>query len=916
MIDVVRFPVKRFDRPSARRMVLKPVALRIGCCVLWLSLLLLSSVNAAEPNQSRRRASRDATALLQSTKMVRELAEAELIKMVPAQSGLHYVDCPNCSRGRQENQLTWSPDRPDELTCQFCDHKYPSDQYPMSQNVTVKSPLGELVHFPYWADASGYRHFFQAKRDDKVREFLAQQARDLAALYVETNDKSYARRAALIVDRFAQVFPNWCYHYDYPFRQKEIYDGAILPSQYRSGFRTARWTWWAYSDIPTPLIQAYEGIRDSGALEDLSKERGMDVAARIEKDLIRNACDQVLANPDLLTNMSPTAWRSLIAAGKAIREPNYVHEPVRRLRRFAESQFFYDGMWSEGSPDYGSQSVGGLDQVLQALDGYSDPPGYVDSIDGTRFDSIKMSTSFPVLNQARDVLSKLRLPNGRPVPIHDTWSTSQRGKTGKTEPYLLPAVGHACLGGGTAEEQTQFHLAWSGGYGHSHGDNLSLMLFANGQEVLSDIGYTHTAYRAWTLATAAHNTVVIDGKNQELGGIDAPTDGNLEFYDSMDQRVQIVRATGQRAYPNLARTYVRTLVVVKIGEGRYYAVDVFDVEGGKTHDYFLHGDADREAIVRSDLSLMPLPTLLPKDFQWTPTVNEGETSRIRTPYYAYGYFRGLKSAPVSANAKVPITFGSADREGANLRVTLLPESDAQLVLGTNPSIRQAGEDDAKLEQFQRPFMMLRNQAKNGRSRFVAILEPHADAPSILSIRRLPTANGAVAIEVQIEDRTDFIVLSNSSESVSIQAGKEKAEFTGSFGVLSVRNSSDEGDPEYAYAVGKGGWHRDAFQLQSNASYHADLLGIDPGFLVVDGGNAVAPKAGSVVRVVTSDGWVYPFTVKSSMHEGGRIRIGVVESTAMRFDLPNNKLQLLSFPQREHSGSIGVQWFATSSLSKP
>ena len=36
----------------------------------------------------------------------------------------------------------------------------------------------------------------------------------------------------------------------------------------------------------------------------------------------------------------------------------------------------------------------------------------------------------------------------------------------------------------------------------------------------------------------------------------------------------------------------RTLVVVDAGAGRRYAVDLFEVEGGRTHDYFLHGDAD------------------------------------------------------------------------------------------------------------------------------------------------------------------------------------------------------------------------------------------------------------------------------------------------------------------------------------
>ena len=65
--------------------------------------------------------------------------------------------------------------------------------------------------------------------------------------------------------------------------------------------------------------------------------------------------------------------------------------------------------------------------------------------------------------------------------------------------------------------------AFSGGYGHEHQDNLSLLLWANGRETFSDLGYTHTKDRAWTICSASHNTVLIDQRNQQAG---AGTDGN------------------------------------------------------------------------------------------------------------------------------------------------------------------------------------------------------------------------------------------------------------------------------------------------------------------------------------------------------------------------------------------------------
>ncbi|MCA9133366.1 MAG: heparinase II/III family protein, partial [Planctomycetales bacterium] len=558
---------------------------------------------------------KDIPRLLKATAHVRELSEEALRAMVPQQSGLQYVDCPNCTAGNQERQLSWDPAEPNKVTCDYCGHGYPSEKYPMSESLTVHNPRGELVSFPYWENAEGYRHFFQARRDDEVRKYLASRTSDLAKLYVATQDKAHARRAAVILDQFAQVFPGWCYHFDYPFRQKEIYDGDVSPDQFLAGYRTARWTWWAYSDIPQPLVEAFDWVRDSGALEELSQELGVDVAKRIEQDLFRNAAEQVLANPEPLTNMSPNAWISLIKLGRVLGEPHYVHEPVRRLKALLESKFLYDGMWYEGAPSYARMTVGGLQGVLDVLEGYSDPAGYVDPQDGSRFEQLDATQISPILSRARTTLEQMVLPNGRLVPVHDTWAENRLNRgTEATKPYLIPALGHACLGGGSGANQTQFHLTWSGGYGHSHADNLSLLLFAQGREMLSDLGYSHTAYRSWTLATAAHNTVVIDGQNQSMGGVQSPSDGRLLLCELQDPQVQVVSADGSRAYEGLAKTYRRTLVVVDAGQGQRYAVDVFDVLGGQTHDYFLHGDADQPTSLTTTLPLAPLATLLPPGF--------------------------------------------------------------------------------------------------------------------------------------------------------------------------------------------------------------------------------------------------------------------------------------------------------------
>ncbi|MFN0052685.1 MAG: heparinase II/III family protein [Planctomycetales bacterium] len=857
----------------------------------------------------------EAERLLKTTAVVRAMDEGVLRGLVPLQSGLRFVGCPNCTGGVQEGQLAWSVERPDEVACRFCRHRYPSEKYPMHEAVVVRNPRGEPARFDYWVNDKGYRYFFKARRDFEVRQYLASQTLSLARLYSTTGHKPHARRAAVILDRFAQVFPGWCYHYDYPFRQKEFDDGDVPTAKFRPGFRTARWNWWAYLDIPSDLVEAFHLIRDSGVLEDLSIEQGVDVAARIRDDLLRNAGEQVLANPETYSNMSPIAWTALVKLGRTIDEPRYVHEVVRRFRTLIERQFFYDGFWHEGSPSYGSQAVSSLDAVLSELRGYSDPPEHIDPIDAMRFDKVDLEAEFPLIGQARSALENFRLPNGRVVPVHDAWAMSEPLLHIESGPsYLLPALGHACARHGAGPHRSEFHLSWSGGYGHQHADLLSLILFSNSRELISDLGYTHSAYRSWTLATASHNTVVIDGRSQAPGSIAAPTDGSLRLIDFTNPRVQVISTDAVRAYPGLAKSYRRTLVVVDAGEEDRYAVDLFEVEGGQTHDYFLHSDADGPTRLTASLELMELPTLLPQGFSWKPTANEGEAGRAYEPHYAYGFLRNMQSAALIGGAPVSIDWQSPDGTPAGLRVTLLPEDDSQLVVGENPSIRLAREDDTQLDRHQRPFMMLRHRATAGRSMYVSILESFGNQPFISSAKRMDLGDGAVGLLVSIGDRTDVIVIGAATEvSVAARSGDaDRACFQGHVGVLSLRG----GTLEHAYSLGDGGWHIGNFELSSRAPKRAPLVRVEHDSLVVADDGAPPPIAGDVVRLLTDDGWVYPYNVKFvELVDGGLLlRIGVAEGPGLNFDADKRHLQLRSFPQREHAGEVQVEWLASAATS--
>src|SRR5699024_6135167 len=97
---------------------------------------------------------------------------------------------------------------------------------------------------------------------------------------------------------------------------------------------------------------------------------------------------------------------------------------------------------------------------------------------------------------------------------------------------------------------TQVYQLFTPKYGHNHWDPLSLALYAEGQELLPDIGYTHTIYRYSTLSTLGHNTVTVDAEDMGPTGTDG---GSVEVFDHRDPVVQMMRSDFATAYEQTSR---------------------------------------------------------------------------------------------------------------------------------------------------------------------------------------------------------------------------------------------------------------------------------------------------------------------------------------------------------------------------
>ncbi|MGD9495815.1 MAG: heparinase II/III family protein [Armatimonadota bacterium] len=679
------------------------------------------------------------------------MSEEELVALIPDAPLAAYCECPNCYGGVEGNAIfSWSIDAPEQMTCRFCGTVFPNDQFPEDHELSGQNALGETVTFRYHLrEETGVAHFLSANLNRWRRQWAEEQCLALARAYADGGDEAYARRAALILDRAATVYPH------YPVMQNGPRRFAFRESQ------QPPWPWdsgrWGYfhNEIPRSLVLAFDLVEESAAMAALSQERGYDVRAHIENDFFRPAFEAIALQTHHLSNVIGYDVTSAAYLGRVLNDPRIVHWAFGWMRRCVNDGFMVDGMWPEG-PAYHYMTIGGLRSAFDSVRGWSDPPGWAEE-DGSRFYDLDPEAVLPAYARCLHAPEVIGHPNGFSACVHDTHPYARRAEPRqRTVSTILPGFGHASLGRGEGAAQMQAQLHFSGLWGHSHLDNLNLTLWAHEREMLPDVGYTWTQMRYWTTCTLGHNTVVIDRADQ--GG--RPADGDLLAYFPDTAGVSAVEADGVRAYGNIGNVdrYRRLLVMVPVSEADAYVVDVFRVRGGSVHDWALHGDADEDTTAECSLPLVGNRRwLLEEGEAWKEPTIEGAR------FNPYGMVRDVATGGTETGFAVTFRYGTAPSRG--LRAHILPDAPAEVLLGRSPSVRRMGVgtsgDMRKAYDFWMPHLLVRRRGEAPlSSTFAAVHEPFAQAPFIDAVEALPLeppAEGAVALRIRHGNVIDTLI---------------------------------------------------------------------------------------------------------------------------------------------------------------
>jgi len=723
---------------------------------------------------------------------------------------LYGQNCPVCV-GKQSSMgecglWRWSISDPDKLTCKYCGATFPDPKYPetgklvcprMGQIFTYYETEAERAH----PDDKSGKHAFKWVRwpvhtswsgiiRTNKTSWTVGRILPLAKLYAVTGDVKYAERCAWILDRFACVYPGYLFHSyngtyaDCPPAEaaaelgkhprggrfpKNVIVNAFGLHQYKDHARLCNGFWGAGrygcsgSDGGTILYMtiAYDLIRDAKH-PDGKPVLDPETDKRIVNDLILAGTTDTEHWAAVNNKCGP--GRALSAAAAILfQRPRSARRALEGFELLMERCFHFDGFCKE-SPSYSSMHLNLMRNIPEVLRGYSDPKGYKPET-GERIDNLNPFEDLPRYRLALESMVRMLAPGRRAPVIGDThykmrlsaiWAETLADRYGPRYAALLEGAQGAKLADrgseyalwyrdpdleADAEARLPLHTEWFPGWhvgvlrggdpqgdaafylngyerhGHRHSDTLGILYYALGKELASDRGYIWDDPRnAWTKSTLSHNLVAVDGRSQNA----RDRHSTLELF-GVGPGIEVVQASAN-AYTQCTR-YQRTCALVQLPGKQTYAVDFFRVAGGKLHQYSFHCNGKLIALTT------PEPKPAPDKIKWL--------SNLR-----------------AVEPKPPFT-ATWEHEGTRLALMMLSDV-GRLLVADAPGWRT----DKGAELNAPPIQQIFAERKAPASQYAALMVPYgSDKCPILSARLLANdlATGAMAVEVKLADRTDYIL---------------------------------------------------------------------------------------------------------------------------------------------------------------
>ncbi|MFA6944470.1 MAG: heparinase II/III family protein [Pedobacter sp.] len=774
-------------------------------------------------------------------------------------------------------------------------------------------------------DQNGRAHRFIGYFVWKKWDYISKGLADLAEAYLYTGDKMYARKAAIILDRIADVYPEMDWK---PYADKGWYHsdggrnmGKIHGSIWETGIITS------FADSYDKIIS---GTVDNSELYSFLKKQSekYQIGAKGTRTLLLQNIDDGLLRTAYKAVLSThirgnQGMHQLTLATCAIALDSQPESNLWIDWIFAQdggnipglmiSTFDRDGTSNEGAPGYALMWGRLITQVAERLqaypaytkhniikefpqfnttflaayrmaalgiaipnmgdsgatgtvnNGYADPnfitKGFIFTKDPGFAKAAYISNKNSANKLGRDIFSKDPDAVSREIQKIGE-SLGPRADGG----YLMSGFGLALLENGRGKDG----VAIANNYGrtimHAHPDLMNFDLLAFGKWLAPDHGYPEFATnipsnRDWTGSTVSHNLVFVNEKPQK-----EIWGGNTKLFKQI-KGFGVFEIDGKKAYPE-TNTYQRTMFLVDAGtsENNSYVIDIFKVEGGQDHLYSFHGPP-------GDLSNSGLKLTVQKTGTYAgENIEKGIAANGFPQGYSFFYNVKRDQNPPSEfmiDWKTETGYrGTKAEDNIHLRMYALSQANDVALAEGDPPQNKVGNPKSL------GYVLMRRKGENLNSTFISVFEPYKQNPFIKSVKRIENGDDSqIALEIEMTNGSTDYVLYNPDAGKLMKVPNDIS-MKGNIGYLKKQN----GLVSKAILVNGNALNHENLNLKSDGQIKGKIVKMNKnpsgsGWVLVD---QLLPENGSLTGeqlIISNNGdrdAIY--TIKGVKREGKYTRI--------------------------------------------
>ncbi len=841
-------------------------------------------------------------------------------------------------------------DKPWKLTCPSCKSVFPSNdfgkfyvsaidergQFDASKgdksllfNTEHPDPSDPLHKYGVddgygFIDQNGRAHRFIGYYVWKKWDYISKGLADLAEAYLYTGDKIYARKAAIILDRIADVYPemDWkpyadkgWYHSDGGRNMGKIH-GSIWETQIITSFADS------YDKIISGTvdnIELYSFLKKQSEKYKIgAKGTRALMLQNVDDGLLRTAYKAVLST-QIRGNQG---MHQLTLATCAIALDSQPESNLWIDWIFASdggnipglmiSTFDRDGTSNEGAPGYALIWGRLVSQIAERLEGY---PAYkkhniikeFPQFNTTFLAAYRMAalgiavpnmgdsgatgtvsngadpkfitkgyvfTKDPEFAKAAYIANKNSADKlGRNIFAKDPdeiskeiQNVAERLGPRKDGGYLMSGFGLALLENGSGNNG----VAIANNYGrtimHAHPDLMNFDLFAFGKWLAPDHGYPEFATnipsnRDWTGSTVSHNLVFVNEKPQkEIWG------GQTRLFKQL-KGFGVFEIDGQKAYPE-TKTYQRTMFLVdaESGENNSYVIDIFKVEGGMDHLYSFHGPPGELSNSGLNLTAQKAGTYAGEN------IEKGIAANGFPQGYSFFYNVQRDQSPPPGfiiDWKTETGYrGTTADDNLHLRMHALSKVNDVALADGDPPQNKPG-NPKKLG-----YVLMHRKGEDLNSTFISVFEPYKQNPFIKSVNRIDNGDESqIALLIEHTNGSIDHILYNP-EYEKLMKLPSNVSMTGNIGFLRTKNNQ----PTKAILVNGSTLSYGELNLKSEGRITGKIVKMNKnpsgsGWVLVD---QILPENGSLngeqLIISTKGERDATYTIKSVKREGKYTKI--------------------------------------------